>query len=86
MQYPRVLGALVPKYLKALPKSPEINYGWLYKTTGKEFTLGYACWIDRYFVDFCVYDQAKKKLSTVEMRFYNPGVTPVFEIGPTPYR
>lgn len=86
MRYPKELKALVPKYLSALPENPETNYGWLYKTTGTEFTLGYACRIDKYFVDFCVYDQEKKVLSTVEMRFYDPGATPVFEIGPTPYR
>lgn len=81
--YPENLDALVPKYLDILPASPEINYGWLYKNDGNDYALGYACWIDRFYVDFCVYTKETKE---VKMTRILPPETPIFQVGPTPYR
>lgn len=79
--YPQTLQELVPQYMTALPDSPESNYGWLYKQTNDHYALGYACWIDRYFVDFCVYDKDTKR---IQMNVSDPPNTPIFVVGPTP--
>jgi hypothetical protein len=39
--YPNALDALVPKYLTDL-REPSIRSGWLYQTTGQEFSLGFV--------------------------------------------
>lgn len=90
-RYPENLGALVPRYLDALPERPEWNYGWLYKTTGDQFTLGYACWIDRYDITFCLYKPGQEELEWVTqyelpVAVATPPATPVFLVGPTPAR
>ncbi len=53
-QYPTELAELVPVYLDDL-REPKSLWGWLYKATQDEFTLGYVNWVDWWGCDVCVY-------------------------------
>jgi hypothetical protein len=59
-RYPVKLQDLVPQYLTDL-KEPETVWGWLYKASENEFSLGYVWDVDRMGYSVCVYPSTGSK-------------------------
>jgi hypothetical protein len=80
--YPAVLDDLVPGYLLALPEAITTQQtGWLYGTTGGEFTLGYWYYPDKLGSIVCLYTSAAPRWECGD-NHWGP-FTPVWTPAPT---
>jgi hypothetical protein len=82
--YPATLDELVPTHLPKLPEAVTMqDTGWLYKSTGTTYTLGYWMWPEKYGVYLCLYTSGSEGRECRSTGYSEEGWEP-FQPVPTP--